>query len=134
MKELLILKGGLGRSAIAGCPEYCIYDDDYDQASTLKFLAEYTLVTSKSPGDPQEDYYQGMTFATVYRRKSDDKLFGFSYWEPVSKHGEAYFDANSEEFDITDANYDTYVFTEIEPFIVQGYRPLKASEYGKNTR
>jgi hypothetical protein len=120
MSETLALKGGLGVSAILGCAEDHKYDDGYDEAALQQFLADYECLGSQFPGNPNEDYYQGMSFTTVYRRKSDGKLFGYTYWQMGGKYGEPFYEANGEEFGFDD--YDTYVFQEVEPFTVTGYK------------
>lgn len=119
MTEYFILKGDVGSAAVTGYP-----DDADDEAAAEAFLAEYELVDYEFPGNPKEDYYQGMTFTTVYRRKSDGKLFGYSYWKSVAKYGEPFYEANGDEFGYDD--YDTYVFQEVTPFTVQGYYIKKA--------
>jgi hypothetical protein len=77
------------------------------------------LLGHEFPGNPEEDYYQGMSFTTVYKRKSDGKLFGYTYWQGGGKYGEPYYEPNGEEFGYDE--YDTYIFYEVTPFTVQGY-------------
>lgn len=43
------------------------------------------------------DLYQGSTLMRVIRRKSDGKLFGFSYWEGGGKYGEAMIEPNGDD-------------------------------------
>jgi hypothetical protein len=111
--EHFILKGDLAENAIMGYP-----DDSGDEEGSEKLLAEYELL-GEFPGDPKEDYYQGMSFTTVYKRKSDGKLFGYTYWQGGGKYGEPYYESNGEELGYDD--YDTYIFYEVTPFNVQGY-------------
>jgi len=83
--------------------------------------------------NPNEDFYQGIEVMIVIRRKSDSRLFGFNYWTPVSKHGEAQVESNGDsngfDWDIPD-DYDwnedyypnPYVFLPVEPFTITGYK------------
>lgn len=106
--------------------------------SLFAILAEDNVL-----GDPNEDFYQGVTFIKVIRRLSDDKLFGYTYWTPVSKNGETYLEANGTDHgynfpdELTDApgfNWDedyvsAWVFLPVKPFTVTGYELV---EKGKN--
>lgn len=98
-----------------------------------KFLEEFELVGAELFGDPKEDFYQGILFITVFRRKSDGRLFGYPHWEPVAKHAEAYLEPNGGEhgfdWDIPEGhNWDddylpeVYVFLPVEPFTITGYQ------------
>lgn len=46
------------------------------------------------------DFYQGLNMITVIRRKSDGKLFGYPWWNDISKHGEAYMEENGDDYGI----------------------------------
>jgi hypothetical protein len=73
-----------------------------------------------------EDFYQGLDKVTVIRRKSDDRLFGFQWWDDISKHGEPYYEPNGDEhgFDYElDASW--YVFLPVEPFTIEAFRIAK---------
>jgi hypothetical protein len=123
MSETVALKGALGHSAVLGYAEDSKYDEDYDEAALEQFLADYELLNPQPMrywlGNPEEDFYQGYSFTTVYRRKADGKLFGYTYWHGGGKYGEAFYEANGEEFGL---DADTYVFEEVEPFTVTGYK------------
>jgi hypothetical protein len=81
------------------------------------------------PGDPGEDYYQGMSFTRVIRRKTDGRLFGFTYWEDISKHGESFVESNADEHGIKvqyDADWEPiggepFVFLPVTEFKITGY-------------
>lgn len=100
------------------------YEDAFNAPVLEKFLAEYELVLEGAPymGDPQEGWYQGVTFTSVIRRKSDGELFGYNWWEPISKHGEPYFEGNGDDFGL---GYEDYVFLPVKPFTITGYEVLK---------
>lgn len=91
-----------------------------------EFLKSFKILPEKYLGDPKEDYYQGIKFTRLIQRISDDKLFGFTYWVDISKHGEAYVEPNGDkfgyDFDWTATYFpEVFVFTPVKPFTVQGY-------------
>lgn len=65
------------------------------------------------------DFYQGISVNAVIQRKSDGRLFGYAYWDDISKHGESYIEANGDEHGF---DYDTYVWLPVEPFTIASYR------------
>lgn len=91
-----------------------------------------------------EDYYQGLTVMTVIRRKSDGRLFGYCWWDDISKHGESQYSSNGDEHGFEwdddvrfageekDAEADdeedsdgastVYVWLPVEPFTITGYQ------------
>lgn len=81
-------------------------------------------------GNPEEDFYQGITFITLIRRKSDGQLFGYEYFDMFSDGAECEpnGDENGYEFETPD-NHDwendyypaVYVFLPVRPFTVTGY-------------
>jgi hypothetical protein len=87
------------------------------EGKTDTYDREYEIVGSFLEND---DFYQGLCMITVIRRKSDGKLFGYSWWNDISKHGEAYIECNGDEYGLesdvdTDAedfdweeDYETY--------------------------
>lgn len=98
-----------------------------------KFLEQFDVVGSELFGDPDEDFYQGIKFITVIKRKSDGRMFGYEHWEPVAKHADPELEPNGEEhgfdWDIPDNfNWDddyfpnVYVFLPVEPFTITGYQ------------
>lgn len=107
------LRSGLATSIIHGGVEDWKYDEDFDESVYEAFTAEFEFVTSRALGDPKEDWYQGVNFTAVIRRRSDDALFGYPYWEPVSKHGEPYYEPNGDN--------DEYMFYPVVAFNVPGY-------------
>lgn len=122
MAEEIRLSSGVGDSAVYGEDYFSDYYDEWserEQAEADKFLAEFEFLGERFPGNPAEDYYQGMNFTTVWKRKSDQKKFGFTYWESIAKYGEKYIEP--QEYD--DENDEgIFVFKEVVPFVVQGYR------------
>jgi len=92
-----------------------------------------------------EDYYQGLTVMTVIRRKSDGRLFGYCWWDDISKHGSSQYESNGDEHgfewdedvrfaqdsadaddegddDDSDGANSVYVWLPVEPFTITGYR------------
>lgn len=83
-------------------------DDGYELTDVQG--REYTHVGSFLENG---DFYQGLNKISVIRRKSDGKLFGYSWWHDISKYGDALIEPNGSEYGLvcdTDANdWDNYV-------------------------
>lgn len=113
--------------------EGIIYDVLYGEDPDLEaeFLALFEIVGDKFMGDPDESFYQGIDWTTVIRRKSDQRLFGYTYWRPVAKHGDdAYLEENGEEFGLQppydeDHYCPIYVWFPVEEFSITGYKIIK---------
>lgn len=91
---------------------------------------KYKMVTQTLADD---DYYQGLNMTSVIQRLSDGKLFGYEYFEDISKHGETWINSNGSEFDydgdseldedgISEVWYSYYVFQPVEKWVYEGYR------------
>lgn len=85
---------------------------------------------------PKEDFYQGATFMTVIRRKSDGRLFGYERWDAIGKNAssDAEPEANGDKHglesewneDFTECVAGPYwVWLPVEPFTVTGYKFLE---------
>ena len=119
MPEKIVLAESFGGHVALGAPGQWRYDDDYIPEVLESFLAEFEQVRAPHGeflGNPDEDFYQGHTYTTVYRRKSDGKLFGISYWQGGGKYGEPYYESEEIEEDVYG-----YVLREVEPFYRLGY-------------
>lgn len=103
-----------------------------DEVNTDINGEKYEMVTQTLADD---DFYQGLNMTTVIRRKSDGKLFGYHWWDDISKHGEPYVEANGSEFDydgdseldedgISEVWYSYYVFQPVEKWVYEGYRTV----------
>lgn len=124
-------------------PDYPVFsltgdDDKYDlvyelESDTDDAGRQYEMVGQFLEND---DFYQGLCKITVIRRLSDNKLFGYSWWDDISKHGEAYIEPNGDEFGLecdTDAeDFDWekdyvsfYVFEPVEEYSIKAYRVVK---------
>lgn len=89
-------------------PLFIIYsDDDNDERYNLihekgdlkdKAGREYESLGEFLEND---DFYQGLCMITVIRRKGDGKLFGFSWWDDISKHGESYVEPNGYDYGLS---------------------------------
>lgn len=91
---------------------------------TLKeFQDQFEIVGVEFPGNPKEDYYQGMDFTSVIKRKSDGRLFGFTYWKPIAKYSDYDLESNGYDFGFEDE--DVYVFLPVREFSVQGYEVVQ---------
>lgn len=93
---------------------------------------KYKMVTQTLA---DEDFYQGLNMTSVIQRLSDGKLFGYEYFEDISKYGEIHIDANGSEFDydgdseldedgISEVWYSYYVFQPVEKWVYEGYRTV----------
>jgi hypothetical protein len=97
------------------------------------FNASYEILKNGSDADwhTDGDLYQGSTLMRVIRRKSDDKLFGFAFWQGGGKYGEADIEPNGDENgfpskydweDDVDENEEWYVFLPVELAPLPAYR------------
>lgn len=77
------------------------------------------------------DLYQGTTLMRVIRRKADDKLFGFSFWQGGGKYGEADIEHNGDDHgfpskydfqDGVDEDEVWYVFRPVELAPLPAYK------------
>jgi len=83
-----------------------------------------------------DDFYQGLCMITVIRRESDNKLFGYSWWDDISKHGESYIEPNGDEFGLEcdtsadDFDWDNdyvscFVFEPVEEYSIKAYKKVR---------
>lgn len=114
------------------------YQDDYDLLHEMSEVdtdingEKYKIVTQTLAND---DYYQGLNLTSVIQRLSDGKLFGYTYFEDISKHGETYIDSNGDDFgyegdceveDDYNTFYSYYVFRPVEQWTLEGYRVVES--------
>lgn len=82
-----------------------------------------------------DDFYQGLCMITVIRRKADGKLFGYSWWDDISKHGESYIESNGDEYglecDVSTDDFDWdndyvsyFVFEPVEEYSIRAYKKV----------
>jgi hypothetical protein len=112
-------------------PKEVIYDVTWSETDHLE---EFNALFEIVPGDHQAgtDYYQGLDFMALIRRKSDGRLFGYPYWKPLAKHAdEPDVEPNGGDHGFEpefNADYTEYtfgphwVFLPVEPFTITGYR------------
>jgi len=110
--------------------------------SKTEGIEEFNELFEIDPTDyiASTDYYQGMDFTRVIKRKSDGRLFGFQFWDSPGNDGmEAQYDSNAEgqglkvewddEVDGITTNGvpgQVWVFLPVEPFVINSYRVVKA--------
>lgn len=82
-----------------------------------------------------DDFYQGLNVITVLRRDWDNKLFGYSWWDDISKHGESYIESNGDNFGLEcdtsaddfdwERDYVSYfVFEPVEEYPIKAYKKV----------
>jgi len=114
------------------------YGDATDEQKAA-FEAAYELVKNGANADwhTDGDLYQGTTLMRVIRRKSDGKLFGFSFWQGGGKYGETFVEHNGDEHgfpskydfqDGVDEDEFWYVFQPVEPAPIPAYKFSEAAE------
>jgi hypothetical protein len=104
-----------------------------------EFEQMYEIVSGHHLGDSEESWYQGVTWTALIRRKRDQRMFGFAYWQPVSKHGEALVEPNGDEHGI-EVEYkrsqgheyeavggQVYVFSPVREFTITGYEVVSSA-------
>jgi len=89
--DKIALRDDLGHDVAWGDLEY----GDATTADIADFKEAYELLGDEFHTDG--DLYQGSTLMRVIRRKSDDKLFGFEFWQGGGKYGEAFIEANGDD-------------------------------------
>lgn len=119
--------------------EGVIFDVLYGENADLEsdFHEHFEIVNEPSyvMADPDEDFYQGVSFMSIIKRKSDGRLFGYEYWQPVAKHdSDAIVEENGDELGLQPEYVDEdhycpiYVWRPIEPFTITGYRLVPQEE------
>lgn len=78
-----------------------------------------------------DDFYQGLNMTAVIRGVADNRLYGYSWWDDISKYGEAEVEANGDEYgyegdceieDDWDTYVSYYVFVPVVTWTYEGYR------------
>lgn len=105
--------------------EDVIYELYGKTSGNAEFDSQFEILTGTHLA--KEDYYQGLTVMSVIRRKADGLLFGYEYWQDISKNGESYLESNGYEKGYRYLNYsehdpEVYVFEPVETFPITGYR------------
>ena len=123
--DKIALRDELGHDVAWGDLEY----GDATTADKCDFNEAYELLSEEFHTDG--DLYQGSTLMRVIRRKSDDKLFGFAFWQGGGKYGEAMIEHNGDDHgfpskcdweDGVDADELWYVFLPVELAPLPAYR------------
>lgn len=118
MPEKVALKNGIGKDVVWSNLDY---GDESTEAERDAFLSAFEVVKDeKHKRDwfhTDGDLYQGTNKMIVIRRKSDGKLFGFSYWEGGGKYGEAMVEANGDDHDLP-TTWDKDDYTTIDEWYV----------------
>ena len=89
--DKIAFRDELGHDVAWGDLEY----GDATTADIADFKEAYELISEDFHTDG--DLYQGSTLMRVIRRRSDDKLFGFGFWQGGGKYGEANIEPNGDD-------------------------------------
>lgn len=127
--DKVAFRDDIGHDVAWGDLEYG--DASFEQIEA--FNAAYELVKNGGRDEfhTDGDLYQGSTLMRVIRRKSDGKLFGFSYWQGGGKYGEANIEPNGDDHgfpgkydfqDGVDEDEAWYVFRPIELAPLPAYK------------
>lgn len=144
-EDRVIMRGGIGSSILLD-----VGMDDDPGMDKFNELFERVKGPGKSDNflaNPDEDWYQGIAVMAVIKRKSDGRLFGYEYWTPIAKYGDAHYEANGGDHGFLSPWDDAYtpvgfegeepvakhadgdeddptyvwVWLPVEPFTVTGY-------------
>ncbi|MDR6794841.1 hypothetical protein J2X12_002852 [Pseudarthrobacter oxydans] len=123
--DKVALRDELGHDVAWGDLQY----GDANAEQVAEFNEAYELLEDEYHTDG--DLYQGSTLMRVIRRKADDKLFGFAFWQGGGKYGEADIEPNGDDHgfpskydweDGVDKNEAWYVFRPIELAPLPAYK------------
>ncbi len=126
MSDALVIEPG--RVIMRGeWAEEIIFDVTWSETENLAaFEAAFEIV----PGDHQAgtDYYQGLDFMALIRRRLDGALFGYPRWRRLAKHYDEECEPNGEghgfedDWDSGAEHVGVYVWLPVETFTITGYR------------
>lgn len=92
------------------------YWEDYeiteeDAQEWRDFKEEFDVIRTDALAS--EDFYRGTNHMFVAKRKSDDALYGMSYYYEGGKYGESYF--------IEETDGEHYTLLPVRPFYIEAY-------------
>lgn len=116
---MIVLPWDLTSALCYGGGDYEGYLEEEDPPREQEFKANFRVLGNRYLADPNESWYQGVNFITVIERLEDRELFGYAYWENISKHGEAYVEENTDEYKL---NEGEVAWIAVEPFTVIGFK------------
>ena len=123
--DKVALRDDLGHDVAWGDLEW----GDATTADIADFKEAYELLSEEFHTDG--DLYQGSTLMRVIRRRTDNKLFGFAFWQGGGKYGEALIEANGDDHgfpgkydwqDGVDVDEVWYVFRPVKLAPIPAYR------------
>lgn len=95
--------------------------DVMDEDQQTIFEKDFELVGSDFLENT--DFYQGLRKTAVIKRKADGVLFGYAYFDDISKYGEAYIEANGDSHGFDD--YETFVWLPVKEVQILGYEVVE---------
>ncbi|WP_327139402.1 hypothetical protein [Nocardia sp. NBC_01327] len=142
--ERLILRGNLATEVIGGGNDFASTDPkSWYHEDAAPFLADFEVLDPPHGCNgaflADTNFYQGINAMRVVRRKADDRLFGYAYWDTAGNDGwESDPDSNGDRYPGTELpepdthapgfDWDTdwppstYVFLPVEPYTITGYQ------------
>jgi hypothetical protein len=126
--EFIVLRGELADRALMfswGMEENA---GQYRVAGAEAFLTDFELVGDDFLGDPADSFYQVILFTTVYRRKSDGKLFGCSYYGSPGNDSIEYGNEGMNPYEALGVSWD-WESDEPEPLVLLPVREFHRVGY-----
>jgi hypothetical protein len=101
-------------------------DPDYEfgREGFEQFVRNHDFLGQNFLTDPNEAFYHSIELMSVWQRISDLKCFGYPYHKMVHKHGDWFIESNGDShgIDWQDPRGEAFVFVEVEPFTITGYK------------
>lgn len=126
--DRVIMEGDWAKDVI-----YDLNTDDLEFVEVRNLFEElFEILPGRHMGDLAESFYQDVLFMRVIRRKSDGRLFGYPYWEPVAKYVDWIYEIDPDDAEpngdenglpIVYVDDGTYANIERGPFWV--WKPVK---------
>lgn len=125
--EFVVIRGDLTNGVLYG-HRWSIEHDGGEGGGGKAFLDMFELVGDEFLGDPADSFYQVIVFTTVYRRKSDGKLFGCSYYGSPGNDSVEYGNEGMNPYEALGVSWD-WESDEPEPLVLLPVREFQRVGY-----